>query len=278
MELTPQQTQRVKQIELDIFKHFIDICDKLSLKYYVLGGTMLGAARHSGFIPWDDDIDVGMLRKDYEVFIKEAQKYLPEYYFLQTHETDPEYPLCFAKIRDSRTTYIETNLNNKNINHGVFFDIFPLDYYPDSSFAQRIFESKMILYNRRIRESYPNYQSSAGIKSKISAIITRIICKDYKIAVKKKVKLMKSVKSSSRLANICSPWGEKEIVPVEWFGDGVAHKFEGLDVILPTEYQKWLTKVYGNYMQLPPEEKRKTHHYTDVIDLDNSYTKYTEND
>ena len=81
MELTPQQTQRVKQIELDIFKHFIDICDKLSLKYYVLGGTMLGAARHSGFIPWDDDIDVGMLRKDYEVFIKEAQKYLPEYYF-----------------------------------------------------------------------------------------------------------------------------------------------------------------------------------------------------
>ena len=87
----------------------------------------------------------------------------------------------------------KNNLNNKNINHGVFFDIFPLDYYPDSSFAQRIFESKMILYNRRIRESYPNYQPSAGIKSKISAIITRIICKDYKIAVKKKESILQPV-------------------------------------------------------------------------------------
>ena len=142
MELTPQDSQRIKEIELEIFKVFLDIANKLDIKYYLIGGTLLGAVRHKGFIPWDDDIDVGLPRKDYEKFIAEAQKYLPDYYFLQTYETDPEYPLSFAKIRDSRTTYLETALNNKKINHGVFFDIFPLDFYPENEKDQDIFDRK----------------------------------------------------------------------------------------------------------------------------------------
>ena len=119
--------ERLKAIELDILKAFIDVCKKNSLNYYLLGGSCLGAVRHHGIIPWDDDIDVGLLRADYNKFMEVGQKYLPEHYFLQNYRTDPEYYVNFAKIRDSRTTFIESSLKNLHINHGVYIDVFPLD-------------------------------------------------------------------------------------------------------------------------------------------------------
>lgn len=84
------ELQALQNCEKSILEAFVKACEELGLNYYLLGGTLLGAVRHEGFIPWDDDIDVGMLREDYEKFLNEGQKYLPEYYFIQTHHTDPE--------------------------------------------------------------------------------------------------------------------------------------------------------------------------------------------
>ena len=84
---------------MDLFREFTRICEELGLSYFAVQGTLLGAIRHGGFIPWDDDIDVGMLRKDYEVFLREAPSRLPEYYFLQTFRSDPEFYHCFGKLR-----------------------------------------------------------------------------------------------------------------------------------------------------------------------------------
>lgn len=270
--------KKLKQIELKILEQFINICNKENLKYYVLGGTMLGAVRHKGFIPWDDDIDVGMPRDDYEKFLNVAQKYLPKEYFLQTHVTDMEYPLNFAKIRNSNTTFIETSLNKCNINHGVFIDIFPLDYYPTNNIKSIFFDIYNTILSFRISNvfnleniNYPFYKKI--IRKTISSIL-KIIYPNIKSALQKREKLFKLVRESSLVINYCGAWGKKEMVPVEWYGKGIEMQFENLTIKVPTYYDKWLTQVYGNYMQLPPKEKQIAHHYTDVIDYENPYTKY----
>ena len=102
--------QELKRVELDILARFIQVCQQLDLRYYILQGTLLGAVRHQGFIPWDDDIDVGMPRADYEIFLREGQKLLGEPYFVQTFLTDPPFTANFAKIRNSNTTFVETSL------------------------------------------------------------------------------------------------------------------------------------------------------------------------
>ena len=141
---TPEQ-KRLKEIELAIFRAFIDVCDKLNLKYYLLAGTLLGAVRHQGFIPWDDDIDVGMPREDYEIFVEKGQALLPKEYFIQTFKTDPDYAANFAKIRNCGTTFLETSVRNCNINHGVFIDVFPLHVYSADKTAQKRFTNLKFL-------------------------------------------------------------------------------------------------------------------------------------
>lgn len=274
MEFTSEQQARIKQIETEMLRQFVDICKKLNLKYYVWGGTMLGAVRHKGFIPWDDDIDVGMPRKDYNIFMEKAQSFLPEYYFLQNYITDPEYPLSYAKLRDSRTAYIEKAFNKmKNMNHGMFIDIFPLDYYPNSKFKRFIYDKRMTVYNKRLRDSL-NVEHSTQLKFRLYTKIAAFLLPDAHVASEKRDKFMSSVKSSNTLANICGGWGKKEYMPVEWIGEGTLLEFEGIQVVAPEYYDKCLTQVYGDYMTLPPVEKRKSHHNVDIVDFDNSYKVY----
>ena len=127
--------RKVQNAELDILKEFIEICRKINVRYYVIDGTLLGAVRHQGFIPWDDDIDIGMFREDYEKFVALAPQVLPECLFLQTYRTDEEYYRNSGKIRNSNTTMIETVVKDLRMNHGVFIDIFPLDNYPTNMTA-----------------------------------------------------------------------------------------------------------------------------------------------
>ena len=132
--MNKEEQEKLKQIELNLLVCFKEICEKHKLDYFLTGGTLLGAVRHKGFIPWDDDIDVGMPREDYETFLRVASSCLPDGIFLQTRKTDPEVPFNFAKLRDSRTTFIETSIKDLDINHGVYIDIFPIDYFPASKF------------------------------------------------------------------------------------------------------------------------------------------------
>lgn len=260
---------RLKSIELEMLKHFVEICNEYNLKYYLIGGTLLGAIRHKGFIPWDDDIDVGMPRTSYNMFLEIASQRLPEYLFLQTFSSDQEYPNCFAKIRDSRTTFVETSMNRRMINHGVFIDIFPLDYYPERN---RLF-FKIKEFWLKIRVSCVS-NSKASYKIRIAQMISKLIFPSVEDAIVKRDGLIQSNGSSSLFTNFCGAWGEKEIVPVSWFGEGTDVEFEGLRLKAPVEYDKYLKHMYGDYMTPPPVEKRKTHHFTDIIDLDNSYKQY----
>lgn len=273
MQLTSEQLERLKKIQLDMLREFIRVCNALNLKYYLLGGTLLGAVRHQGFIPWDDDIDVGMPRKDYEIFVKKAQEFLADNLFLQNIHTDKAFPANFSKIRNNDTTYVELSMKDCKMNHGVFIDVFPLDYFPDDEKERNKIRRKNRLLYLRISSCF-NLPQSKRLEIRIARIVLKVIFPSLRWALRLRENLFKSVPASGFLANYCGAWGEREIVPKEWYAEGVELTFEGLNVIAPKEYDKWLTQVYGDYMQLPPKEKRVGHHYVEVIDLDNSYVKY----
>lgn len=279
VEPTQKQLQELKACEIELLKAFLEVCRKLNLRYYLVGGTLLGAVRHQGFIPWDDDIDLAMPREDYEVFLREGQKYLPEYYFLQSLYSEPAYHLNFAKIRDSRTTFVEYAVRNRNINHGVFIDVFPLDAYPEEEKARAAMDRFQQVFKYRLRSEVEIPEASrhgAVTELGLRAVsgLTKLRYPSYRKALEVRERMHKNASGGTVWANYCGAWGKKEIMPADWYAEGVSLTFEGLTVMGPKHYDKWLTQVYGDYMQLPPVEKRVGHHYTEAINLDAPYTDY----
>lgn len=286
MEDKVEDLRKLQLIELDILKEFIDVCKKLNLRYFLAGGSILGAVRHGGFIPWDDDIDVMMPRKDYEVFLENAQSLMQKKYFLQTYKTDPEYVIGFAKIRNSETTFIENSTKNLNINHGVYIDIFPIDGFKPKRILKK-------LKNKLVFEIYRIYfaqmyciRNPERIKIKVMNLINKIL-KNTVFRKKTLVDLLHKEKKiateydfdESEYACLFFDAGIKPmscIFPHSYFGKGTVKSFEGIDVIVPQDYDGFLKQQYGNYMELPPEEKRVSHHYNQVVDLEKSYIYYTK--
>lgn len=272
MKNTTDQTKAVQAVETDMLRVFVSICQELGLKYYLWGGTLLGAIRHNGFIPWDDDIDVAMFREDYERFLKEAPAYLPEHLFLQTYKTDPEYFQVFAKIRNSNTAFIEKPVKDRKMNHGIFIDIFPLDEYSEkekNSLKTRIVE-KLLEY----RISYAMSKDTLPFRVKALRPISKLFYSSVKRAKEAKEALHKSSRNPAMIANYSGIGKGRDAVPAQWYAEGVEVLFEGIKAIAPAEYHKLLTKQYGDYMELPPVEKRVTHHETDIIDTEKSYHQY----
>lgn len=279
MKMQEVELERLKAVELDIFKAFIFCCEELNLRYFLMDGTLLGAVRHNGFIPWDDDIDVGMYRDEYELFIQKAQGLLPSYYFLQTYETDPCSLINFAKIRDSRTTFIETSKKNLKMNHGIYIDIFPLDCFPDDIKRQKTIERKNRLISLRIRKELSLPQNNRG--TLLSETVKMIVGSAMKIrypatimAIKAREALYKTCLDSSLIINFCGAYGRKAVVPRKWFGSGKKGIFEGIETIIPEHAEKYLEQVYGDYLSLPPIEQRVPHHYCTVIDTEKPFLDY----
>lgn len=268
---------KLKNVELEILDAVDFVCKRLNIRYFLIGGTLLGAVRHKGFIPWDDDIDIGMLRSDYNRFLNEAQNLLPEYLFLQTFKTDRYYPNNFAKIRNSKTTFIEKTLKNIKINHGVYIDVFPLDNYPDTFFREKFLSFQLLAATIRINEIFFCDNPSSSIKLKIARFFSRIIYPNYSKAVLARERLICSQKKTTLVRNYGGAWGKREIFPANYFNEFCKMSFEGRNFWVPKMYHEILSQMYGDYMTPPPVEKRVAHHYTEVIDLDKPYTAYVEN-
>lgn len=270
---------QLKSIELHILREFVRVCDNLNLRYFALGGTLLGAVRHHGFIPWDDDIDVGMLRSDYKIFIEKAQALLPEYYFVQNIYSEPTCPYGFTKIRDSRTAFIESSVKNIKMNHGVFIDVFPLDYYPEKIAAQKVLDLKKRIFMIRLRKEYTlpaqnQHGKLAEVGLNFAGDMLSLIYPTRKGVIEKQEKLYSKAPSSRLITNMYGAWGRRETMPADIFEKTIELDFEDIKISAPSKYDAYLTHVYGDYMVPPPEKKQTAHHYFEALDLNCLYTNY----
>lgn len=267
-ELKEEDISRLKGIELGILKSFISVCDRLNLVYFAVGGTLLGTIRHKGFIPWDDDIDVAMPRKDYDIFIAKAQALLPDDLFLQNIYTEKNWFSNYAKIRKNNTLFVESSIKERKINHGVFIDVFPLDYYPEDRLKQLIVDTKLRIINRRLSDGYiKDHKENTSVQARIVKTVTRMLWPDLKKVSYMKEKLITTVPESKYVIVYCGAWGKREIAKRKWFDKIIKKQFEDININVPKKYNKYLNRVYGDYMKLPPIEERKGHHFVDSFDF-----------
>ena len=261
--------------ELDLMICVVDICNKLNLNYYLVCGSALGAVKYQGFIPWDDDMDIGLPRKDYNRFVIEAPKMLPERYFLQNFRTDSQFPHIFSKLRDSTTTMIEKSMAHLNIHHGIGIDIFPLDGYPQKKTQQILFDLRKKCYSWM---QYCALGKGPNPKVELRNRIFRLLGYHKRTAkILDKMERLFSAYSPENSELWCNHgnWqGKLEYAPRWHYGAGTQKVFEGITVIVPEDYDAYLTRKYGNWRADPPTDKQVSHHTYTICDVSKPYTWY----
>lgn len=257
----------IKKVQLSILDFVADYCEKNKISYFLGFGTLIGAVRHKGYIPWDDDIDLLMPRPDYEKFVSMFYNE-NSHYKVFTNDITNSYPYPFAKVSDQRTLLVEaTNANLKEV--GINIDIFPIDGIPDNLIErERLFGKIIKIKNILFYWTIPFSSNRARYKNMILKLIK---CFDYNYFVKKMTKFAKMYKYETAKEVAMIVWSSSKSVPnvsKEVFEEYKLEIFEGNKYRIPAGYHEWLTKVYGDYMQLPPEENRITHHDFKAYSLD----------
>jgi lipopolysaccharide cholinephosphotransferase len=267
--------RKVQAIELEILNTFLCICAKYELRYFLIGGSALGAVRHAGFIPWDDDIDVGMPRPDYRRFLEVAIDELPGHMFLQTYMTEKLFHQNFAKIRHSETAFVENSIAHLRINHGIYIDIFPIDGF-----------DAYWIYNERIRYNIFRclralIMAKLGVKASVRGspllrLASSVIPLNSLRATLEWIAAANDYDSATKVINWYGTWGMREAIPKSMLGGGAAATFEGVSVVIPQDYDGYLRALYDDYMKLPPHGKRVSHHFVDIVDVHHSYVIYQD--
>lgn len=246
----------LKSIELEIFDEFVRICKKYDLSYFLMGGTLLGAVRHKGFIPWDDDIDVGMPRSDYEKFILVAQDELKEELFLQNYHSEPNCGLVFSKIRKGNTTMSEKYSAHIKMHQGIWIDIFPYDYLGDKKKISKISFIKN-LYIIKCGYKFPEGKSKLLF---LPYLLMKIFVFFVPISLFIKQLENNMHKKDNGVYSQVYPYGgaygEKDIMPTNVINNTEQIEFEGRIVSGLKDYDYFLSRLYGDYMKLPPENQR----------------------
>lgn len=261
---------------LDMLVWFDHFCRENHLRYYAIRGTLLGAVRHEGFIPWDDDIDVALPRKDYDRLAQLMGSEIHDgFIVLETeNSTDEKYCYPFSKLYNTTTTAIE-NVSTK-LKRGVYIDVFPLDgigngEQPDWKWLGKIRHRCQFHLARitGIRKGRSFARNAAAVLAK--AIPKRIL---NNRALRLRISEMcrkYDFDSSDWAGNLLGNWDGKEVMPREIFGEPVPYRFEGHEILGFEKADEFLTNLYGDWRQLPPEEKRVGHHDYIVCDPHKSY-------
>lgn len=269
----------VQEKELGVLKEVVKVLEANGLHYCAVGGTCLGAVRHKGFIPWDDDIDIVIPRQEYELFRAKLYTQLPKHLLKLDCdcEESPSYSNMYLKIYDSTTSLIETNSFPDSI-IGAFVDVFPLDGRPDELWRRNLWYAKyvfLILSNRRRRKPKRKITSPrefvkevyGGIlkklfrynyfTDKLQALLSKYDISQCETAIWNGAGQLPDLKRNFNRSLLC-----------EWFTDTVPAPFEDMTIQIPRKYHDYLTTHLGDYMQLPPENERWSGHNVVISDME----------
>lgn len=258
-----------KLLEMAVVFH--NFCQENGIAYYMLGGTMLGTVRHKGFIPWDDDMDFGMMREDYDRFVSLKYKF-PQGFSVNTHDGNKDYEYGFCKIYDESTTYIEQGYNDKHIG-GVYIDIFPIDSAGDDysnalKMANKIYKKSFVLsciYHKGKRKTFLK-----DVAAKMFGLLPKgPKWFDWLYDTVKKFK----GKQTKYVLNVYGAHVAKEVVPRDFFGKPTLYDFENTQFYGVEKSDEYLKSLYGDYMTPPPEDKRGGHNIV-YVDFNTPYKEY----
>ena len=267
MVIEGKDFRRLQLLELDMLIELDRVCKANNIRYQIAGGTLLGAVRHKGFIPWDDDADVVMLREEYEKFKKVSGQLAPEICFLQDHTTDDKYRCGYGKLRRTGTEYIRLGQEHIKCKTGVFIDVFPLDDVPMSLFGQMLQDFHCFVL-RKILWSEVAKKSESGFMRRWYCLLSKIpkewVFKQLSIYTRKSRN-----DSPNMVRTLCytaigklylkQPIKQRYGMPKKWFTSFQEFMFEGHMLTGIKDFDECLTYEYGDYMTLPPEDQRGQH-------------------
>lgn len=271
--------EMAKNAQMDLLIELDRICKKWDIPYFLIGGTLIGAIRHGGFIPWDDDIDVGMLWEHYARFREACETELDPEYMLHNWDMDPASPHPFCKLKIRGTHYPEGLAANSKMNDSIYIDIFPYDNAPDSRFLQKL-QAAQVYILRKILLLRCNFNLSGDSRLRkllygTLKFVSRIRSVEGWKRTLTKVQHRYNRGKTTVATNMCGAYSyqreSKSRAILETVTD---HKFENGAFSIPADYDTFLRSCYGDYMQLPPEDQRVGKHEIVGIDFGDYKIRY----
>ena len=280
----------VQKRELSVYNEVAKICDKHGLKYFAIGGTCIGAIRHKGFIPWDDDIDIALPRQDYEKLRTDYYKDLPGYLQVLDCDNSRQHLYLFFKIHDSRTTFVERYAQNSPERYtGAFVDIMPIDGLPNDAVVRNKIIKKLMRLDKANDRHRPvplsayNGSFSGPAKWLLRKMFSLFHEYNYYSSRVKEIGESYNFSTSEKCiftwrAGSSDLSIERIVFDRSLFDDLIDVPFEDSLMRIPKEYDKYLKQDFGDYMKLPPKEQQQTHHNVYISDMGTPCREYAERD
>ncbi len=267
-----EQRKKIWAVELDLLLQLDRVCQKHHLRYFLISGTLLGAIRHRGFIPWDDDADIAMPRADYEKFIRLKDEFR-EPIFLQTPYTDNNYAASYARLRNSNTSAISPIIKYQKMNQGLFIDIFPLDNFVAAGALERYEQINRLNIENGTFMRLTNPELNEKNRQRVAAY-HRDHIKDFEEI--QRLATMYNDRKTDKLAIMLFTAEPLEINTWDAadFVSSIAGEFAGYSFPIPVGYRNILTQTYGDYMTFPPVEERGQHHGQYILEPDIPYKEF----
>ncbi|KMK78304.1 LicD family protein [Alkalihalobacillus pseudalcaliphilus] len=278
------EIKEVQKVQLEILLEFDRICKKHNIKYQLFAGTLLGAIRHKGFIPWDDDIDICLLREDYDKFLSVCDNELDTRYFMQTYKTDKRYFKQSGKLRKNGTVCLQEVYKEFDMHHGVSISLMPLDNVKPNTVIgtiqrklyQFMFSFLIKLNGSRVFKRCINRKSYVErVVRIILYLLSKVIPKSVTDNLHTKVACLFNDKNTKYITHLTNGATKKRyyayMMEREEFYNVILGEFEGMEFPIPRNYDKVLRNLYGDYMKLPPLKEQVPHHGVIDVKLNETY-------
>lgn len=261
--LTSEELRQVQLVQLELLKEVDRICSKCGIQYNIIAGTLLGAVRHKGYIPWDDDADVALLRKEYDKFVKACRRELDlKRFIFQDEKTTRGYRWGYGKLRMKETLFLRKNQEHMPYNQGIFIDIFPLDYVSEKRIVRAVQNFIGFLIRKEMWSIVGAFSEKNSIKRLIYKFLSHIPEEKIKDHYRAFVRICNRKKTSwVRILTYPTPnnnYGYK----TTWYENSGLYEFENIFFKGISDYDSYLKFKFGNYMEFPDVEDRKTHPVT----------------